>query len=261
MRVARSIWAWFPAVGAITAILLLPARGEAASLPRVLILGDSISIGYTPYVTQLLDGKASVTRPSGNCEYTAYGLSHLNQWLALGTGQWDVIHFNWGIWDTHLMLNGAIVSANNEYPVQADAQYGFVSADGAKIRCSPAQYRANLSQIVDRLEQTGARLICATTTPWPGRRIENQFLIDTYNDVATELMTERGVVIDDLNQLVATSGADWYLPDGVHYTDAGYQELAKQVAIFVVPEPSTLVLCACGLLAVLAYVGRRRTGR
>jgi hypothetical protein len=258
MRLAPSIWVRFLAVAAFAAFLLLPTRGEAVSLPRVLILGDSISIGYTPYVTQLLAGKADVTRPSVNCQYTAYGLSHLNQWLALGTGQWDVIHFNWGIWDTHLMLNSAIVSAENEYPVQANEQYGFVSTDGAKIRCSPAQYRDNLSQILDRLEQTGARLIFATTTPWPGRRTENQFLIDTYNEVATELMTERGVAIDDLNQLVATSGASWYLPDGVHYTDAGYQELAKQVGASIVPEPSTLLLFASGLLAVLAHAWRKR---
>jgi acyl-CoA thioesterase-1 len=185
-------------LGTLAAASLLSTRCEA-DLPRVLLLGDSISIGYTPYVQQQLAGKADVFRPttSGgaaiNCQYSAYGLNQLDAWL--GGGQWDVIHFNWGIWDTHLMLNGAITQANQEYPVQADEQFGYVCANGAKVRAAPAQYRDNLSQILNRLEQTNARLVFATTTQLICRRPENLVLVNTYNQVAKDLMNNRSIAI------------------------------------------------------------------
>src|SRR5438093_8938340 len=66
-------------------------------LPRVLLIGDSISIGYTVPVRELLKGKANVHRPLTNCEATVRGLRDLDKWL--GSGKWDVIHFNWGLHD------------------------------------------------------------------------------------------------------------------------------------------------------------------
>jgi hypothetical protein len=244
MRFGQAKGRWFLAVvailGTLTAFSLLPAYGQ--TLPRVLILGDSISIGYTPYVQQQLAGKAVVERPSVNCQYSAYGLSKLNTWL--GSGQWDVIHFNWGIWDTHLMSNGAILSATQEPRVQPDVEHGFVyDANGfvdpgrtTYVRCIPEQYRANLSQILDRLEQTNARLVFATTTQLVCRCPENLVLVDTYNKVAKELMAERGIAINDLNQLVATQGQAWYSSDGCHFTSTGYQNLATQAAPSLFPN-------------------------
>src|SRR5258708_5818862 len=66
-------------------------------LPRVLILGDSISIGYTLPVRKLLEGKANVHRPADNCGPSNSGLLLLDKWL--GDGKWDVIHFNFGLHD------------------------------------------------------------------------------------------------------------------------------------------------------------------
>src|SRR6187397_2557317 len=70
-------------------------------LPKVLILGDSISLGYTPLVKKNLAGRAEVLRPGENCQHTANGLAKIGAWL--GNTKWDVIHFNFGIWDTHLL--------------------------------------------------------------------------------------------------------------------------------------------------------------
>ena len=64
-----------------------------STLPNVLILGDSISIGYTPVVRDALKSKANVIRPSANCGETRMGLAGIDDWL--GDGKWDVIHFNW----------------------------------------------------------------------------------------------------------------------------------------------------------------------
>src|SRR5438045_3019268 len=50
-------------------------------LPDVLVLGDSISIGYTPALREQLAGKANVYRPAENCNGTTYGLERLDRWL------------------------------------------------------------------------------------------------------------------------------------------------------------------------------------
>ena len=67
------------------------------ALPRVLIIGDSISIGYTPRVRKLLKGKANVHRPKTNCRWSAFGNEKILDWI--GNSKWDLIHFNFGLWD------------------------------------------------------------------------------------------------------------------------------------------------------------------
>src|SRR4051794_33049217 len=78
---------------------------DEPGLPRVLLIGDSISMGlgtdhdqgYEEPTRTLLRGKANVHGISGNGGNTDFALQHLSEWL--GQGQWDVIHFNWGLHD------------------------------------------------------------------------------------------------------------------------------------------------------------------
>jgi|GEM_PF-4475903 len=74
---------------------------KESTLPKVLIIGDSISIDYTVPVRENLNGIADVFRPAWNCQDSECGLAYIGKWL--GKGKWDVIHFNSGIWDTHLL--------------------------------------------------------------------------------------------------------------------------------------------------------------
>ena len=106
-------------------------------LPRVLLIGDSISIGYTVPVRGLLAGKANVHRVPENCQSTVYALLHIREWL--GDGKWDVIHFDWGIWDAHHTEDGS-------------------------LRTTPEQYEKNLRQLVAILKTTGATLSEAAKT-------------------------------------------------------------------------------------------------
>ncbi|HEY8994916.1 MAG TPA: hypothetical protein VIM71_09660, partial [Lacunisphaera sp.] len=70
---------------------------DVPGLPRVLIIGDSVSIGYTLPTRDNLKGKANVHRPHTNCGSTTEGEKSLDAWLE--DGHWDVIHFNWGLHD------------------------------------------------------------------------------------------------------------------------------------------------------------------
>jgi len=74
---------------------------DVEGLPRVLLIGDSISIGYTLDTRKLLAGKVNVHRIPTNGGPTSRGLESLDEWL--GKGKWDVIHFNWGLHDLKYM--------------------------------------------------------------------------------------------------------------------------------------------------------------
>jgi acyl-CoA thioesterase-1 len=180
---------------------------DVPGLPRVLLIGDSISIGYTLPVREALKGNANVHRPPGNCSSTGYTLSKLEEWL--GTGKWDVIHFNWGLHDAKLPPEG--------------------------VRHSPPDvYEKNLRQLVTRLRATGAKLIWATTTPVPmggnlapDRRFGS---VDTYNAIAARVMAEMGVATNDLNAAITPHVTRVGRPNDVHFTPEGSALLAGEVA-------------------------------
>ncbi|WP_395743774.1 SGNH/GDSL hydrolase family protein [Prosthecobacter sp.] len=179
---------------------------DVAGLPRVLLIGDSISIGYTLPVRKLLEGKANVHRIPTNGGPTKNGVANIAKWL--GTSKWDVIHFNWGIHDLKFMPDG-------------------------KRQVEPADYEANLRSLVATLKKTGAKLIWATTTPIPDGDLNppRKFgQVKEYNEIAAKVMTENGVAIDDLNAHITPKLATLQNPHDVHYSAAGSEYLAQQVA-------------------------------
>jgi len=183
---------------------------DVAGLPRVLIIGDSISMGYTLKVRELLKGVANVHRIPENGGSTRDGLAKIDRWL--GTGKWDVIHFNWGLHDLkHWMDNKLDLAGPQVSPVQL--------------------YEANLRELMVKLKQTNATLIFATTTPIPvgsaGRQSGDEI---GYNEAARSVMKEAKVQINDLYAFAAPRAAELQLPNNVHFKPAGYAALAEQVA-------------------------------
>jgi hypothetical protein len=196
---------------------LANATASEEGLPKVLILGDSISIGYFPAVRAALQGKASVSRPNTNCGDTPRGLRHLEQWL--GDTKWDVIHFNWGLWDLCYRHPEAKTYGNR------DKVHGTLSV-------TPGDYEKNLTALVDRLQRTGAVLVWASTTVVPEGEV-GRFVGDDskYNDVASKIMNERGIPINDLHVLSSAFPPEMFVKRGdVHFTKAGSELLATQVS-------------------------------
>src|SRR5258708_7596291 len=72
---------------------------DQPGLPRVLLIGDSISKSYTLPVREFLKGKVNLCRMPANGGPTIRGLANIDKWLATGgtDKKWDVIHFNFGI--------------------------------------------------------------------------------------------------------------------------------------------------------------------
>lgn len=185
---------------------LVPIK-DVEGLPRALLIGDSISMGYTIPTREALAGKVNVHRPATNCGSTNSGVQNLDAWL--GEGKWDVIHFNWGMHDLKYF-------------------------DSGKQNVPIAQYEKNLRELVARLQKTGAVLVFATTTPLVRdtqgtfrRTAESEV---AYNEVAKKVMAENGVRVDDLHAFALPQIANIQAADGVHYTKEGSVVLAKQVA-------------------------------
>ena len=186
-------------------------------LPKVLIIGDSISIGYTPFVKRMLEKEATVAHNKGNAQHTGTGLKNIDDWL--GDTQWKVIHFNWGLHD--LCYRGP----NSQKNAGRDKVNGTLT-------CSPEQYEKNLDLLVQRLEKTGASLIWASTTIVPEGE-EGRIAGDDkkYNEIAARVMIKHGVVINDLNAATASFSPDLFLkPGNVHFKPTGYEKLGLQVS-------------------------------
>lgn len=185
-------------------------------LPRVLVIGDSISLGYTPHVARMMEDEAIVVHNRGNAQHSGTGIKQLDKWL--GDTDWDVIHFNWGLWD--------LCYRHPDSKVQ-----GRRDKVRGTLTTSLDQYEKNLDALVSRLRQTGARLIWANTTVVPdgesGRRVNDDL---KYNAAAARVMKKHGVKTNDLNKLTRTFAPELFTkPGDVHFKSEGYQQLAKQV--------------------------------
>ncbi|KLU01959.1 putative transmembrane region and signal peptide protein [Rhodopirellula islandica] len=190
---------------------------HAQDLPEVLIIGDSISIGYTPAVAAELEGKAVVRHNPGNAQDSGTGLKKLDRWI--GTEQWDVIHFNWGLWDLCYRHPQSKVQGNRD------------KVNGT-LTTSVEQYEQNLDEIVSRLKKTNAKLIWAHTTTVPegeaGRKVGDDTI---YNEAAERVMIKHGIAVNDLNQVSDSFAAGLFVaPGNVHFTAEGSKKLAAAVS-------------------------------
>jgi lysophospholipase L1-like esterase len=176
-------------------------------LPRVLLIGDSISRGYTQDVRKAMVGKANVHRAPENCGPTANGVKKIEIWL--GSGKWDVIHFNFGIHDR---------------------------------KTPAADYEQRLETLITRMKQTGAKLIFATTTPVPpdtkdGLELVTQ--ITEKNEIARRVMNKHGVAINDLHAFLSPQLEGIANPKDVHFNAKGYELMGQQVTKAITAQISS----------------------
>ena len=178
---------------------------------RILIIGDSISIGYTPFVAEMLAGHGRIGHNPGNGGDSRNVRANLDAWLAESPA--EIVHVNCGLHD----IKVAFDSDARQVPL--------------------AEYRDNLSWIADRLSACDAAPIWAATTPvveaWHHqRKAFDRFNadVDAYNAAAAEIMGGAGIAVNDLHAVIQAAGPEKLLsPDGVHFSEAGYRLLAEKV--------------------------------
>ena len=181
------------------------------TLPKVLLLGDSIRQSYEPIVSKRLSGRAEVVGPKDNGRFSLYTLVSLRQWIE-DLGKPKIIHWNNGLHDCgHCPTRSPI-----QIPIE--------------------MYTGNLEFILKQLREISPYLIWATSTPvhpnssftsddWFWRNEE----IDQYNQAASELMNRYNVPINDLHKLVFQKPDDYLSEDNIHLSEAGQQACANAV--------------------------------
>ncbi|HUB25873.1 MAG TPA: SGNH/GDSL hydrolase family protein [Tepidisphaeraceae bacterium] len=177
-------------------------NSDASDLPRVLLIGDSITRAYYPKVADLLKGKAYVGRlATSKCVGDPLLVEQVK--LVLSESHFDVIHFNNG-------MHG----------------WGYTEIE----------YRDHFPDFFAAIQAGApdAKLIWASTTPVREANHVDQFSDRTdrvrqRNEIAADVLTAHEIGFDDLFSLVLNH-PEYYKPDGVHFDDAGVEAEAEQVA-------------------------------
>lgn len=185
--------------------------------PKVLIIGDSISMGYTPFLKKEFKNKARISRIPGNGQHTKTGLNKLDRWL--GQNEWDIIQFNWGLWDLYY------------YKTDSFGKQLLDTLNGT-ITHSSIEYAENLEMLVNQLKtKTNAKLIFITTTYVPNKNpgIQEKDVI-LFNERAKEIMTQHQIQIIDLYEPSKSIHKNFGVHENdIHYTKEGYKKLSLEI--------------------------------
>jgi pimeloyl-ACP methyl ester carboxylesterase len=188
-------------------------------LPRVLVIGDSISMNYHEAAKAALKGIANYHRNEGNAASSEHGARNAELWL--GDFQekgfhWDIIQFNHGLHDLK-QAHDAKTDTWGAYSVPIDA------------------YRANLEKQIAILRKTGAKLIWCSTTPVPdhnkGPFARRKGASAEFNAAALELIRKHpDILVTDLHAAVDASPVfdKWRGQNDVHFYQKAEQEVLGQ---------------------------------
>ena len=182
-------------------------------MKKVILIGDSIRIGYEPIVRRVLAEQCEIEAPPENGGTSEKIRENLDDWVI--SREPDIVHMNCGLHD----IKREFGEDRRQVPIES--------------------YRTNLEEIFSRIRnKTGAQLVWATTTPvneeWhherkPFDRFESD--VTAYNEVARDIAERMQIHMNDLYGVVMNAGRDALLqPDGVHFNDAGKELLGQRTA-------------------------------
>jgi hypothetical protein len=198
------------------------------SLPRLFVLGDSISMQYGPYLEQYLTGRYHYARKLGT-EPALKGLDPPQD--ANGGDSSQVLAYlqamqaHSGIPADVLLLNCGL------HDIKTDP------ASGAK-QVPPEQYEANLLAILDTAQETGLKVVWVRTTPVvdsvhntrPGMEFHRHTADgEFYNAIADRVMRSKHISSIDLYTFTRNLGPDVYC-DHVHFHEHVREKQAAYIA-------------------------------
>ena len=182
-------------------------------MKHIVLIGDSIRMGYDKYTKEALAGVAEVYYPSENCRFAEYVLRYAHEWKK--NGEWptdvDLVHWNAGLWDVLELFGDAPLT-------------------------SPEYYAEAIARVDKRLRMLfpRAKMVFATSTAVLEDKMSASFkrhnsIIDQYNRIAVEALSGTDTVINDLYAVTRECPEAWH-SDAVHYyTDGGREAIGGKV--------------------------------
>jgi len=181
-------------------------------MPKLLIVGDSISMGYTETVAAELGGAADVVHSPGNGGDSSNAVANIDQWLA--DAKPHLVVLNCGLHDVKR------------------------ERDGDHCQVPLMFYKTILPAVIEKVRAAGCRCVWVSTTPVIEKRhrAAKSFDrlnkdIDDYNKAARAIARKAGLPIINLNKAARNLDLETALTgDGVHFTPEAYEALGKKVA-------------------------------
>ena len=182
-------------------------------MKKIVLLGDSIRMGYDKYTKEALQGSCEVYYPEENCRFAENVLRFAHEWKI--KGEWpddvDLVHWNAGLWDALELFGDAPLT-------------------------SLSYYKEALARIDRRLRMLfpKAKLVFATSTSVIEEKCKPHFrwhnsTIEEYNAAAIEALSGTDTVINDLYAVATSLPAEAH-SDAVHfYTPLGTERLGGAV--------------------------------
>ena len=192
-------------------------------MKKIVLIGDSIRLGYEKFVKEGFEGVAEVYSPAENCRFAEYTLRFAHEWKS--KGEWptdvDVVHWNAGLWD--------VIRIFDDEPLTPKCAYeNFIRRIDKRLR----------------LIFPGAKFIFATSTAVKEAGYGGTFKrfnkdIEEYNAIARAVLSETDTVIDDL-YAVTKDIPDACRSDMTHFnTSEGVQTMG-----------SAVIGCICDVLGI-----------
>lgn len=201
-------------------------------MKNVVLIGDSIRLGYEKEVRELLGDDVQVFSPKENCRYTKFTLWGMFSWMeSWGSPHVDLIHWNTGIWDLHrCTADGLLFTPLEEY-LEVNRRLAIQMESYTKnliwATIIPGGPALDKKMPVNSLINTDASAPKVHLTdymePWNAD-------VRRYNAAATELMQSRGIRVNDLYSVIDGHLDEYISEDGIHPSPAGYSVLARKVA-------------------------------
>ena len=188
-------------------------------MKQILLLGDSIRMGYCKYVRAALDGACDVVFPEENCRFAAYFYRYLHEWKnqLCKDGDPVVVHWNTGLWDVLELFE-----------------------EGCLTR--PEVYGDYIERICVRMKKLfpNAKIIFATNTPIIEAKYSKNFkrcnaTIEQYNAIAVEIVRRHGFEVNDLYAKTKDLGEEYH-SDATHFNNPLGAEYMTNLVLPVVCE-------------------------
>lgn len=185
-------------------------------MKNILLVGDSIRIGYDKSVKLSLEGKANVYFPEENCRFATFVLRYLHEYKKLvPDGRVDILHWNAGLWDCLRLFE-----EEPHTPIEVYAYY--------------------IDRICQRIRKLfpEAAVIFATSTAVQSERMDKDFKryneeIEAYNAAAVAAVEKYGFAVNDLYAISRQLPDDAHSDPVHYYTPMGTEAFTKQVLSYL----------------------------